>query len=290
MTVPILSLRRPVQQSAGIIVTSPHSGRCYSQEFLAASRLNALELRGSEDSFVDELFDGAPEFGVPMLAAEFPRAWCDVNREQWELDQAMFSNPLPEYVNTASPRVSAGLGTIARVVGTGAPIYRRKLFFEEAKERIETCWCPFHEALRGLIEESRSIFGYCLVLDCHSMPTPVSRLGKRPDIILGDGHGTSCYSTWIDHIQTIFENLGFSVLRNDPYAGGFITRHYGRPSEGVHVVQIEIARSLYMHELQFTKKSTFETLRHSMASFMRKIVSAGQCWGALGPHFNEAAE
>ncbi|HTQ70810.1 MAG TPA: N-formylglutamate amidohydrolase [Acidocella sp.] len=290
MTASPITLRRPVRQMAGIVLTSPHSGRCYSPAFLAASRLNAEAIRGSEDSFVDELFAMAPELGVPLLAAEFPRAWCDVNREPWELDPAMFANPLPDYVNTASPRVAAGLGTVARIVGTGEPIYARKLLFEEARERVETCWRPFHEALAGLIEESLGLFGHCLVLDCHSMPTPLSRLGGRPDIILGDGHGTSCLSAWSNHMELLFEKLGFSVRRNDPYAGGFITRHYGRPREGVQVMQIEIARSLYMNERQFTQKPSFEIVRRKMTALVENVIAGERSWGAMGPGFNEAAE
>ncbi len=290
MTSSPITLRRPARQTAGIVLTSPHSGRCYSQAFLAASRLNPEAIRGSEDSFVDELFAMGPELGVPLLKADFPRAWCDVNREPWELDPAMFANALPDYVNTASPRVAAGLGTLARIVGSGEPIYARKLVFEEARERIETCWRPFHEALAGLIEESLSLFGHCLVLDCHSMPTPLSRLGGRPDIILGDGHGTSCLSAWSSHIELSFEKLGFLVRRNDPYAGGFITRHYGRPREGVQVMQIEIARSLYMNERQFTRKPSFDVVCRKLTSFVESMITAEQEWGAAGPGFNEAAE
>ncbi|MDE2319261.1 MAG: N-formylglutamate amidohydrolase [Rhodospirillales bacterium] len=285
-----INLRRPVHQLAGIVITSPHSGRRYSQEFLAASRLNAETIRGSEDGFVDELLAMAPTLGLPLLSAEFPRAWCDVNREPWELDPAMFANPLPDYVNITSPRVAVGLGTIARIVGTGEPIYARKLLFEEAKARIETCWRPFHEALAGLIEESLKAFGYCFVLDCHSMPTPVNRRGGRPDIILGDGHGTSCYPAWTEHMEMVFKAQGLSVLRNDPYAGGFITRHYGCPNKDVQVMQIEISRGLYMNEQQFTRKSSFEMMSHKMTNFMRQMIMAIQSWGAIGPRFNEAAE
>ncbi len=285
-----INLRRPVRQLAGIVITSPHSGRRYPQEFVAASRLNAETIRGSEDSFVDELLAMAPALGLPLLSAEFPRAWCDVNREPWELDPAMFVDPLPDYVNTTSPRVAVGLGTIARIVGTGEPIYSRKLLFEEAKDRVETCWRPFHEALAGLIDESLKAFGYCFVLDCHSMPTPFSRPGGRPDIILGDGHGTSCYSAWTKHVEMVFKAQGLSVLRNDPYAGGFITRHYGCPNRNVQVMQIEIARNLYMNERQFTRKPSFEVMSHRMAEFIRQVITTIQLWGAGGPRFNEAAE
>lgn len=285
-----INLCRPDRHLAGIVITSPHSGRRYSREFLAASRLNAETIRGSEDSFVDELLAMAPALGIPLLSAEFPRAWCDVNREPWELDPAMFVNPLPHYVNTTSPRVAVGLGTIARIVGSGEPVYANKLLFEEAKDRIETCWRPFHEALAGLIDESLRAFGYCFVLDCHSMPTPFSRLSSRPDIILGDGHGTSCYPAWTKHIEMVFKAQGFSVLRNDPYAGGFITRHYGCPSKDVQVMQIEIARSLYMNERQFTRKPSFQVMSHKMADFLRQMVVTMQNWGAAGPRFSEAAE
>ncbi|MGE4482407.1 N-formylglutamate amidohydrolase [Acidocella sp.] len=290
MNAPPITLRRPARQKTAIVLTSPHSGRGYSPEFLKASRLNADTIRGSEDSFVDELFDFAPSLGLPLLVAEFPRAWCDANREPWELDPAMFTDSLPDYVNSSSPRVAAGLGTLARVVGTGEPIYARKLRFSEAKERIDQCWRPFHETLAGLIEESLGMFGHCLVLDCHSMPTPFSRFGGRPEIVLGDAHGTSCLAAWSNHIERLFQEQGFAVRRNDPYAGGFITRHYGRPCEGVQVMQIEIARGLYMNERQFTRKPSFEAVRRRLLAILQGVIEVEQAWGALGPSFNEAAE
>ena len=290
MSPSLINVRRPVRQLAGIVITSPHSGRGYSPEFLASSRLTAETIRGSEDSFVDELFAMAPALGLPLLSAEFPRAWCDVNREPWELDPAMFADPLPDYVNTTSPRVAVGLGTIARVVGTGEPIYARKLLFEEARSRIETCWHPFHEALTGLIDESRKTFGYCFVLDCHSMPTPIGRLSRRPEIVLGDGHGASCGAAWTRHVEMFFQNQGFSVSRNDPYAGGFITRHYGCPDNGVQVMQVEIARNLYMNERQFTRKPSFEMVSRRMGELVKQMIATIQHWGELGPRFNEAAE
>ncbi|MDD2703985.1 MAG: N-formylglutamate amidohydrolase, partial [Acidocella sp.] len=167
---PPFSLLQPACQTAAMVLTSPHSGRRYDAAFLATARLDATAIRRSEDSFVEELFGAAPGLGVPLLAAEFPRAWCDANREPWELDPAMFADALPDYVNTTSPRVAAGLGTVARIVGTGEPIYARKLRFAEAKTRVETGWRPYHEALAGMIEETLGRFGHCLVLDCHSMP------------------------------------------------------------------------------------------------------------------------
>ncbi len=289
-TPPPFTLHQPAHQSAALVLTSPHSGRRYDAGFLAQVRLDALALRRSEDSFVDELFSAAPSLGVPLLAAEFPRAWCDVNREPWELDPAMFADALPAFANTTSPRVAAGLGTVARIVGAGEPIYAAKLRFAEAKSRVEQCWRPYHAALAQLIEETVARFGHCLVLDCHSMPTPPGRQAARPEIVLGDGHGTSCLPSWTGYIESSFAGRGYHVRRNDPYAGGFITRHYGHPCEGVQVLQLELARGLYMNERQFTRNAQFTGLQELLAQFIAGLAAALNLWGARGPVLRAAAE
>ncbi len=189
---PPFRLLRPAVQTVPVILTSPHSGRRYDASFLSASRLDAVAIRRSEDSYVDELFGAGPELGMPLLAAEFPRAYCDANREPWELDPTMFAERLPDYVNTTSPRVLAGLGTIARIVETNEAIYRTKMSFTEAQARVATCWQPFHGALQSLIAETLARFGICLLVDCHSMPSVLGHARLRPEIVLGDGHGTTC--------------------------------------------------------------------------------------------------
>jgi N-formylglutamate deformylase len=227
---------------------------------------------------------------VPLLAAEFPRAYCDVNREPWELDPAMFADKLPDYVNTASPRVHAGLGTIARIVGTGEPIYAGKLRFAEAQARIEKCWQPFHDALGALIDETLGRFGTCLVIDCHSMPTMPGRHATRADVILGDGHGTSCAPEWTNFMDRIFTGLGLNVRRNDPYAGGYITRNYGRPRDGVQAVQVEVARGLYMNERNFAPNAQFGAMQGNMARFLEAVVNATALWGGAEERSPAAAE
>nr|WP_239451449.1 N-formylglutamate amidohydrolase [Elioraea rosea] len=258
---PAFTVLAPEAQRAPVVFASPHSGRSYPDEFIAAARLDAHALRRSEDSFVEELFEAAPRHGCPLIHALFPRAWCDANREPWELDPAMFDEALPGYVNAASPRVGAGLGTIARVVATGETIYRRKLSFAEAEARIATCWQPYHDALAGLIDATRARFGVCVLVDCHSMPTlPGQGRSRQPDIVLGDAHGTSASPVVMRRLEEALLEAGFSVRRNDPYAGGFVTRHYGRPREGVHAVQIELARALYMDEERITRSCGFARL------------------------------
>jgi N-formylglutamate amidohydrolase len=276
VTQPPVLVNRPPVQTVPLVFTSPHSGRCYPAEFLAASRLDPLGLRRSEDSFVDELFAAAAGCGAPLVRATFPRAWCDPNREPWELDPAMFTDRLPDWVNTNSARITAGLGTIARVVASGETIYRDKLTFADAERRIETCWKPFHDTLSGLVDATRTQFGECVLIDCHSMPShvPVSGRGDRlADIILGDAHGTTCVAQLTRFVERRLIDLGYRVRRNDPYAGGFITRHYGRPRQRVHALQIEIARDLYMDEARFERSSGFAGLQRDLSLLIESLAA-----------------
>lgn len=280
--IPPLRVTRPITQTAPVLFTSPHSGRHYSQGFIASSRLDPLSLRRSEDSFVEELFAAAPAHGAPLLAATFPRAFCDVNREPWELDPAMFADPLPSWVNTTSARVTAGLGTVARIVASGEGIYRDKLTFAEAEQRVSELWRPYHDMLGALIGGTLSLFGYCLLIDCHSMPShgQPGRTGIRgADFILGDVHGTACTPRVTRFVERTLSDLGYMVRRNDPYAGGYITRHYGRPREHVHAIQIEIARGLYMDEARIERHGGFDRLRANLAAILAGL--AEEDWSFL---------
>jgi len=269
------SLQLPDPFEAPMVFSSPHSGRSYSETFLSASRLDALTLRRSEDSFVEELFAAVPAQGGALIAAEFPRAWCDVNRERWELDPDMFEDSLPDWVNSASPRVAAGLGTIARVVSTGAAIYGRRLRFADAEQRVAACWDPYHAALNGLIENVQARFGACVLVDCHSMPAHAcSDRRPVPDIILGDGYGVTCAPSLIAHAEAFLKGCGYVVRRNNPYAGGFVTRHYGQPSRGVHALQVEIARRLYMTEATLEKHAGFGRVARDMSQFAASLSQA----------------
>ncbi len=275
------AVQAPREQTAPLVFCSPHSGTDYSDMFKRASRLDFATLRKSEDSHVDALFGAAAELGAPLLCALFPRAFVDPNREPFELDPAMFEDRLPDYVNTASPRVAAGLGTIARVVCNGAEIYRRKLRFAEAVERINGCYRPYHEALKDLITDTKQRFGYAVVVDCHSMPSvggPMDRDpgAKRVDFVLGDAYGTSCHAALAAAAETYLRKLGHAVSRNMPYAGGFTTRHYGNPATRSHALQIEINRALYMDEDSYERRPAFAELRAQMTGLMRELVATAR--------------
>jgi N-formylglutamate amidohydrolase len=273
-----LDLRRPAAQLLPLVVASPHSGCDYPPEFVAASRLDPLTLRRSEDAFVDEIFAAAPRLGAPMLAARFPRAYLDVNREAWELDPAMFADALPDYVNARSPRVRMGLGTIARVVASGEEIYGSKLCFADAQERIEQLYRPYHAALTRLIEDTAANFGFCLVIDCHSMPSGMQGgAGREPaDIVLGDCHGAACAPQIVECARRHLTQRGFVVTLNAPYAGGFTTGHYGRPRRGRHALQIEINRAIYMDERSYHRRPAFAQLSEEMAGLVARLGTLAQ--------------
>ena len=272
-----IEVRTPVTQGAPVIFSSPHSGRDYDADFLTASQLDSLTLRRSEDSFVDELFADAPDAGAPLIHALYPRAYLDPNREPWELDPDMFDGPLPGFVNTGSARARSGFGTIARAVTGGAEIYRHKLPFDLAEDRIRSLYVPYHDTLRALIQVPLSRFGVAVVIDCHSMPSGDESYGRttnpqaRPDMVLGNRFGTSCARGLTDHVEATLSGMGYRVARNRPYAGAFITTNYGRPEMGVHSLQIEINRALYMDEKRMTRSPGLARLRADLARFIEAL-------------------
>jgi N-formylglutamate amidohydrolase len=241
------------------VLSSPHSGNFYPAAFIAAARLDPMTLRKSEDAHVDRLFEGAVGMGAPLIRARFPRAYIDPNREPYELDPKMFEGRLPAFANTRSMRVAGGLGTIPRVVSDSLEIYARKLPVKDAIARIDSLYKPYHRALRALMQQALERWGCAVLVDCHSMPSS-SAAERRPerrraDVILGDRFGTSCEPLVTDVLERELRRRGYLVQRNAPYAGGFITEHYGNPGVNAHAVQIEVNRALYLDEatLEVTK-------------------------------------
>lgn len=265
----------PAEQRIPFVFNSPHSGRHYPRAFLELSRLDPLAIRYSEDSYVDELFASVPRLGAPLLKAHFPRAFLDVNREPYELDPRMFAEPLPPFVNSQSTRVAGGLGTVPRLVGEGQMIYPGRIPLAEAFYRIEDLYRPYHRTLDALLRETHGRFGYAVLIDCHSMPGGVraGETASRPDFIIGDRFGRSCGEQLTLAAIELLQNLGYSVAHNKPYAGGFITEHYGRPAMGCYALQIEINRALYINEQNLQKLAGFEALCADLHRFLCDLTS-----------------
>jgi N-formylglutamate amidohydrolase len=279
----------PAAWRAPIIFNSPHSGSVYPDEFLSASRIDLPGLRRSEDSFMDELIGGLSARGFPTVTVNFPRSYVDVNREPYELDPRMFAGRLPSFANTRSMRVAGGLGTIPRVVGDGQEIYRERLSVDDALARIEALYKPYHRALRRLINKAHQAFGTVVVVDCHSMPSiGVSRdEPRRPDVVIGDRYGTSCAPMLADMVEETMGRLGYSVGRNKPYAGGFITEHYGNPASGLHSIQLELNRAIYMDERRRERSARFAQVAKDFVVLAEALAAVPL--DDLGP-FQAAAE
>jgi N-formylglutamate amidohydrolase len=270
-----VEILRPDVLATPLIFSSPHSGRRYPAELLRMSRLDRHALRQSEDGYVDLLFAAAPQFGAPLLRALFPRAWVDVNRARDELDQRMFADPLPASADTRSTRVRAGLGVIPRIVADGQDIYDRKLKFFEARRRLSDCYDTYHRELAGLVNEARAQFGCAILIDCHSMPSagaiPFRDNERALDIVLGDRFGASCSGAITAAAEATLSGLGYHVSRNAPYAGGHVASAYGRPLGGIHVLQIEINRALYLDERRIARTEGFDRLRDNLKVLMSEL-------------------
>ncbi|GJE37995.1 N-formylglutamate amidohydrolase [Methylobacterium persicinum] len=271
---PPFEVDEPACHSLPYVFNTGHSGAVYPPSFLAASRLDGLSLRRSEDAHVDRLFAPVVRLGAPLLRANFPRAFLDVNREPYELDPRMFEGRLPPYANTRSMRVAGGLGTVPRVVADGQEIYPGRIAAAEAVARIETLYKPYHRTLRSLIQRTAKAHGSCVLIDCHSMPsTSLGRDDVKADVILGDRYGTACAPMLIDAFEAQFQAHGFRVVRNKPYAGGFITEHYGEPSLGRHALQIEVNRALYMNESSLALTADFPRLMESLTAIVAAVAN-----------------
>ncbi len=264
----------PEEWSIPIVFSSPHSGSYYSDSFLQQTCLDILSLRQSEDFLVDELFAAAPLCGAPLLKSNYPRAFCDPNRQAYELDPKMFKDPLPQRVITQSTRISAGIGTIPKVVSAGKNIYSSLLTFEEAVTRLNLCYFPYHAALKNLLNDGIKRFGKILLIDCHSMPASNAEKRTEPglaDFILGDRFGSACPSKYSTHIASKLSSFGYSVAYNSPYAGGFITQHYSKMNKNVHALQIEINRNLYMQQCSLTATDNMPKLKKQLSEIIENI-------------------
>jgi N-formylglutamate amidohydrolase len=275
---------RPFRQTVPFVFASPHSGRTYPASFVAMSRLSATSLRRSEDAFVDELFCGAVALGAPMIAARFPRAYLDVNRAPAEIDSAMFDGALPVPVDMPSPRVTAGLGVIPRIVRDGAEIYRFKLKPHDAEERLARLYRPYHAALAELIEATRAQFGVAVLIDCHSMPSAAA----IPDIVLGDRYGMAAAPLVTRAAEIAFEAQGFSHARNAPYAGGYTTHLHGRRDRDVHALQVEINRALYLDEERIARGPRYEQVHARLTEAITRLTATPPA--LLARRHNLAAE
>ena len=265
-------LLSPLAQSNCVLFNSPHSGSTYTEKFIQLTDLSLQTLRSSEDLFVDQLFSPVVDFGSLMLSATFPRSFIDLNRDCEELDPLLIDDVIV-YKDTL--KVSAGLGVIPRVVADQMPIYKKRLSIDEANNRLQSFYFPYHDKLKTLMKKTLDSFKKVILLDCHSMPQSSVNLARKKDpieVVLGDCFGSSCEHEIVIELKDLLTEAGFKVSLNKPFSGGFITKNYASPLNHIHVVQIEILRSLYSHEKQQIKNNEFSCIRSRLLGALEEFI------------------
>ena len=272
---PSFKLVAPEGAANQFIFSSPHSGRIYPRSFIENSALDGAQLRRSEDAYVDELFAHVADQGAHFIHSLVPRAYLDLNRHPYELDPKLFHQPLPEFCNSDSLKVKSGLGVIARIVAEGCEIYKEPLVLDEALTRINALYFPYHKALSELIEQVERNHQHAILIDCHSMPSANLPGFKRnpPDFVLGNLFDKSCDFELTHLVRAKLQGMGYHVSVNKPYAGGYVTKKYGKPKNGIHVMQIEINRALYLRQGTSQKASGFDELRNNLRDLTKNLMT-----------------
>ena len=266
-------LSSPLYQSNCVLFNSPHSGNNYTKKFVQLTDLSLKTLRSSEDLFVDQLFSPVVDLGSFMLSATFPRSFIDVNRDYKELDPLLIED-LTTYKDTL--KVSAGLGVIPRVVANQKPIYKQRISIDDANQRLQSFYFPYHNKLKSLIEHTKMSFRKVILLDCHSMPYSSINLFSKKDpveVVLGDCFGCSCEHEIVMELKDLLTEAGFKVSLNKPFSGGFITRNYASPLDGINVIQIEILRSLYSDEKQLVQNNNFSSIQNRLIGAIKGFIT-----------------
>lgn len=245
-------LERPDEQTLPLVVDVPHAGEWIPDDVRDEMVIGTKQLRRDLDLYVDRIWESAPDYGATLMVSNVSRYVVDLNRAADDVS--------PETVEGGKRIDEDGYyqdrGVVWRQTTGKTPVMDEPMSKKAFKERLDRFYHPYHEQLREEIDRIRSEFGYCVLIDAHSMPSR-GRKGhtdpgqKRAEIVPGDVNGESCDRTVRWMIEEHYRDAGFSVRSNEPYRGGWITRHYGQPKQGVHAIQIEVRRDLYMNEKSF---------------------------------------
>lgn len=275
-TIPgVLYRSDPLGPDLPLVFDSPHSGTEYPEDFRFVCPLNVL--RTAEDTYVDELYDAAPEHGATLIGAFFPRSYIDANRDVGDIDQALLDAPWPCKL-TPGEKTRLGMGLIRRLAVPGIPVYGRKLAVAEVERRIARYYAPYHAELQAVADRLCERHGGVWHIDCHSMKSVSNEMASegagvmRADFVLGDRDGTSCAPELTDFVFRFLTARGYEVKVNDPYKGVELVRRHGRPRENRHSLQIEVNRKLYMDEASFERNRAFAGLKSDLDGLVAALA------------------
>ena len=231
-----------------LFLNSSHSGRNYLDFTKYFPNLSINDMRKSEDSYIDLLFDNKL-LNINFLTANFPRIFVDLNRSPLELDSSMWSGKFNASIFYKSQKVNYGIGVIPKVCFSGKKIYNNLILFKDARRRLLNYYFPYHRKIRMFIDYIKKNHNKVVILDCHSMSSEI--VSDSTDIVISNNSNKSANPIITNILQKLFESYGYKVKINNPFKGGFITKYYGRPDKHVNVIQIEINKKLYLCEENF---------------------------------------
>jgi N-formylglutamate amidohydrolase len=248
------SVIEPTTVETPVIVEIPHAGIAVDAPSLAYLVAPACAIGRDADLYVDELYADAPSCGATLIVAHVSRYVVDLNRGEKDIDG--------DAVQGAAGGRRASRGVVWRLTSEGERAIERPLPGAELERRLQTHYRPYHAALAQTIERKRKKFGFAIVLAAHSMPS-MGRDGQVPraDLVPGTRAATSAARSVIDAVDAHARVSGLSVAHDDPYQGGYTTLFYGQPNRQVHVIQLELARRLYMNETMLMKNALFDRTR-----------------------------
>jgi N-formylglutamate deformylase len=262
------SVREPEAQSAiPLVFDSPHSGIQFPPDFSCCASIE--QLKTGWDAFVDKLWEGAVLHGAVLQSAHYSRMFIDLNRASDDIDPVLLASPSSECKPTRYSE--RGMGLIRRFAIPGVALYAQPLEMDEIKMRVRDYYLPYHNALSDRLNNLHERFGEVWHVDCHSMKSKGNKMNidsgeSRPDVILGDNDGLSCDPEFVQTVEDAFTRLGYKVVRNMPYKGGYLVTHYAKPDVARYSMQIEINRTLYMDEQLYKPNAQFALLRKDLDS------------------------
>lgn len=273
---------------APLVFAVPHAGRDYGPDLLARARVTPATLARLEDRYADLLPHGLIDQGHCVLIARRPRAMIDLNRDEREIDPQTVSD-LPHHIRPhSSAKVRGGLGIVPDRLAYAGALWRYPLSYAELCWRIEQIHRPYHEALAQALAETRQRHGAALLVDIHSMPPLRSATGGEtflPRIVIGDRFGRSASDRLTDLAADIARRHGLEAAINTPYSGNHILERHGRPESGIHAIQIEIDRSLYLTRDLMQPSTGLMAVQDLLADMARALAQE-----LAGPGLQLAAE
>ncbi|WP_235524121.1 N-formylglutamate amidohydrolase [Sphingomonas sp. Leaf33] len=257
----------PALPTSPVVLSVPHAGRDYPQALIARARVPLEQLRPLEDRHVDTLALAARVDEVAVLARR-PRAWIDLNRGERDRDPRVDLGAARYGMPQLSTRVRGGLGLIPRRAAAGTEIWSEPWSADAVAARIAQDHRPYHAALADAIAAARLRFGIAILLDVHSMPSLPG--AAPPGIVIGDRFGRTAAARFVGRVEGCARRSGFRCALNTPYAGGHILERHGAPARGIHALQLEVDRALYLDDARDAPGGRFD----AVSKFVRDVIDA----------------